>query len=148
MRTSIRFLLVCMATLSLAHCAKQPSPYQVIEGVWYTNQNPGRTVEKDFSWGSGITVVNGAIEIDKSGENAEIFLPGMGGPFRITRLKWVNKGTVHMSFFFDRGQFEVNYRIHYKPESDTIWFEDLKSVNFILSGSNHVWYKISGPVRE
>jgi hypothetical protein len=92
-----------------------------------------------------LTVPNGAIEIDRSDGNETIFLPGMGGPFRITRLAWIKKNVIELEFDFDRGGFAVTYRIHYDPARDTIWFEDLKSLKWIESGGDYLWYRISGP---
>jgi hypothetical protein len=103
---------------------------------------------RDFSRGKGVTVINGAIEIDTFSQNPTIFLPGMGGPFQITQLSWEGENSFTLSFFFKRGNFQVDYKAHFDPEKGTLWFEDLKKSNFIESGPNHLWYKISGPDKK
>ena len=142
-------LAVFIMSLSLACCSAEPSAKSILCGVWYITPIPpsGATTE-DFSWGKGITVVNGAIEIDTFHRKETIFLPGVGGPFDITRVSWEGENTIGLSFFFSRGKFQVDYKVHYDQEKGTIWFEDLKNVDFIASGPNYFWYKISGPERK
>jgi len=147
----IRWLAVLAGVaLSIACSNAQPSLKTILCGVWYRIQNPSSEVltAKEFAWGKGVTVVNGAVEMDTSGKDPTIFLPGMGGPFRITELSWEGKDVFNLSFFFTRGNFQVDYKVHYDSAKETLWFEDLKKSNFIESGPSNLWYKISGPEKK
>ena len=136
-------------SLGLTFCSAEPSAKSVLCGVWYvTPTPPSNATTANFSWGKGIKVVNGSIEIDTYGQNETIFLPGMGGPFKITKLSWDGQDTIDLSFFFDRGNFQVDFKVHYDRQNGTIWFEDPKNLNFVASGSSHLWYKISGPEKK
>ena len=144
------FAVFAILSLVLTSCSAQPSPKEVLCGVWYKSPSPASDVlsTRDFSRGKGVTVINGAIEIDTFSQNPTIFLPGMGGPFQITQLSLEGENSFTLSFFFKRGNFQVDYKAHFDPEKGTLWFEDLKKSNFIESGPNHLWYKISGPDKK
>src|SRR5271157_3243345 len=92
--------LIAVFTLGLAYCNAEPAANSVLCGVWYITPTPPSDAlsAEGFSWGKGVTVVNGSIEIDTFTQKETIFLPGMGGPFRITQLSWDGQDTISLSF--------------------------------------------------
>jgi hypothetical protein len=151
--TATKILMIfALSTLGLTCCGAQTqaSLKTILCGEWYTDPNPPSDAlsAQDFLWGKGVTVVNGSMDIDTFSQKATISLPDMGGPFRITQLSWDGDDIINLSFFFDRGNFQVDYKVHYDRKKGTLWFEDVKNTNFIQSGPNTLWYKISGPEKK
>ena len=52
----------------------------------------------------------------------------------MTQLSWESEGIFRPLFYFSRGKFQVDYKVHFDSAKGTLWFEDMKKVNFIESG--------------
>lgn len=140
-------MIICIFAIAVfSGCSESNSKEEFLTGNWYRNANPEKTVINEYSWGKGITVINFALEIDLYGDEHSIRLPMVGGPFKVTEVKTVNENQLSLTFFFDRGGFEVTYLVH-KVESGVIWFELItdRDLTLIPTGSDFLWYKISGP---
>ncbi len=142
----IFLILFYLAFFIFSVCSETHDKVDFLSGNWYKNSNPEKTVLREFSWGKGVTVINFAVEIDLTGNDKSIHLPMIGGPFKVTEVKAVNDNLLSLTFFFDRGGFDVTYHVH-KVDDGIIWFELIteKNLTFIPTGADFLWYKIDGP---
>ncbi len=146
----ITLLLFCFSLAVLVSCSERNTVEEILTGNWYKNKNPENTISEQYSWGEGKTVINFTLEIDLYGDNRTIFLPLIGGPFKVTEITNVDKDQYNLTFYFDRGDFEVTYSIHYNDEDSSIWLELVtdRDLTFIPTGPDFLWYKIAGPFME
>ena len=142
-KTSI-FILLFLFVSTL--CFSETSSIErFLTGNWYRNEKPQNTVTQEYGWGKGETVINFTIEIDLMSNEGQILLPMIGGPFLVKDAQMINDSLCRLTFFFDRGGFDVTYLIH--KQEKAIWFEldtDL-DLSFIPTGPDFTWYKIAGP---
>ncbi|WP_169714841.1 hypothetical protein [Spirochaeta cellobiosiphila] len=121
-----------------------------MSGTWYRSANPTKTVEKKYGWGSARTVINFTLVIDGYKTKPTIFLPMIGGPFEIRKITKVSNNTYDLAFYFDRGNFDVVYRLH-MLSGDSFWVEQISKSDdkpFIPTGEAAVYFRIDGPNRE
>jgi len=138
------FALILLITFNLN--SQDINIEKILVGNWYRSPNPENTVIKEYSWGEGKTVINFTIEVDLSKDKKTIRLPMIGGPFDIVSIIPISEDKIELTFFFNRGDFNVTYLIHIISEDES-WFELLtdKDLTFIPTGIENMWYKIAGP---
>lgn len=143
-----KYIMLCFILMSViaTSCGEGNDIEQKITGTWYRNQNPQKTVMKQYSWGEAKTVINFTLVIDLYGSKKTIFLPMLGGPFDVKEIKKIDKDLYSLTFYFDRGNFDVTYQIH-EIEDNTLWIEPISEngSDFIPTGADFLWYKIDGP---
>jgi len=142
-----RFLFsLLIVTFTTISCAQHVSMEKYLTGVWYRDKEPGSTETEQFSWGKGKYIPNFSIVMEIDSQPPSILLPIIGGPFEVKNSKSISQNLYRITFFFDRGNFDVSYLVHVSGK-DTIWFEldSDEEVDFIPTGEQNIWYKISGP---
>ena len=138
------FILIFSASCQDKKETKKEKIYNYLCGVWHVLPNPGKTVERDFSWGKGKVVINNSMEIDLGAEPPTIFIGGIGGPFTILSTDISEEDIIKLKFDFDRGQMEIEYIIHLNGDG-SIWFEPIEGITFIGTGEERKYYRISSP---
>ncbi|WP_028972645.1 hypothetical protein [Spirochaeta cellobiosiphila] len=116
-------------------------------GTWYRSPDPAKTVDIKYGRGSAKKVINFTLVIDGYQTLRTIFLPMMGGPFEIRKISKASNNSYDLSFYFDRGQFDVEYRLHMLTEN-SFWVEQISKSDdkpFIPTGADTVYYRIDGP---
>lgn len=143
-RNAILFSLVLICFF--ASCESDTQEINFI-GNWATKPNPQNTVLKQYGWGEGETIINFALEIDKKENVKSIRIPIIGGPFEITDISKKKLDLYTLTFYFDRGNFDVTYLIHVNKDK-SIWFEleTDRELTLLPTGVDNLWYKISGPL--
>jgi hypothetical protein len=161
MESKMRVLVLFAALLiAVSGCrAQDRRPEDIVSGVWYWAERKQIATwgeEWTFSWGRSRTIPNATLLIDALAPPTDRWMvsPWIGGPFKIVSIDKGEDSLYRMRIYFDRGKFEVEFRIRYDTAKDTIEFvsethydvprgTEQKKGRFMQLGS--VWYRVGGP---
>ena len=118
-----------------------------LNGVWteYTKVNEQSLSTEQYSWGEGISVRNGSIDIDLEAETPYLRFGYLGGSFDIREVEQVSEDEFRLVFWFSRGGFEVEWRVHF-IDKNTLYFEQTRNPLDVTGfGPENQQYRIDGP---
>lgn len=114
-------------------------------GVWLINRwvlSPTDSVSETFSWGKEYVPRNTDLAIDESSKLIKIYGIGI---FDIKDIVQESESEYLLSFYFDRGNFDVEYKITLLNEKEFVIENLTRNTQFISDGDRYHYYRISGP---
>jgi hypothetical protein len=136
-----KFLIVVLITISSRLFAFDFS------GVWLQNRwilSPDNSTEYEFSWGKE-QVPKNSFDIAIDEENKKIIIFGIG-TFEIRKIEEISETEHVLTFYFDRGNFDVSYRLLLQNGREFILENLTLNAHFVSEGDKHRYYRKSGPV--
>ena len=119
-----------------------------LSGVWtvWPNVNDNSLTEQTYSWGEGVSVRNGSIDIDLGAEEPWLRLGYLGGVFPVRSVERVGEEQFRIEFWFSRGGFAVVWLATFL-DSDRVFFEQIEGELSItgIFGPENVHHRIDGP---
>ena len=109
-------------------------------------------IPREFSWGTGMSILNTTIGIDITDDVPVILDPGYG-EFNITEITHVSANSIKVNAY--RGNLSkpeycwfVEITFHF-IDKDTLWIEceDFQSQSPSFYGKNALWHRFSGPTQ-
>lgn len=117
-----------------------------LSGIWLNERfyyNIEFTHEDNYSWGKDRFPRNSFdISIDDKAKQFEI--SGFG-KFPIRDIQKLSDSEYILTFYFDRGDFDVKYKITLLTDKEMIVKSMTDGINFISEGDDNHYYRISGP---
>lgn len=141
---------IALATVVCMSCCGSEHDRASIElsGVWtvWPGVNQESLSEATYSWGPGITVRNGSIDIDLGHDPPTLRLGYLGGTFDVTEVERINESTYRIVFWFARGGFAEEWTVH-KVDENTVYFLQESGGLEIegIFGPENPHYRIDGP---
>ena len=147
--------LACSVAVVLLFIAPATNAEESLEtslsGVWTIREhhNDDSLLCAEYSWGPGITIRNGSINIDLLAEEPWLELGYLGGVFPIRSVDPVDEGVFRIRFWFSRGQFEVVWRAHFVDEDRLYFVQETDNLTIGgIFGPENIHHKIDGPNME
>lgn len=134
-------VILILCTLSAAHAQEFR-----LDGTWFTRQkeslNLASVPQKEFGWGTGLSVPNSYLEIDTV--KGTLYVPGLF-TYTVVAIQETGPGRYSLTAYFANGDFQLVFHVNFLSE-DTMWleYEGPGQLGGDV-GREHVYYRISGP---
>lgn len=117
-----------------------------LSGVWLHNRfyyNIEYTHEEKYSWGKDRFPRN-SFDISIDEKNLMFQISGFGD-FPIKNIEQLSESEYIITFYFDRGDFDVQYQINLLNGTELILKSLTEGITFISQGEDNHYYRVSGP---
>lgn len=147
MRLTHFAISLCLLVLPLTSCSADPG-VQALNGVWtvWPGVSANSIDDAVYSWGEGITVRNGSIDIDLGSDPPTVRFGYIGGVFPVVSAERSGPETYRLVFTFTPGGFDVEWSIAMDGE-DRMYVEQVGE-GFDLQGvfgPSNPHYRVDGP---
>jgi len=121
-----------------------------INGTWVSNDtlldNSSITLDYNYSWGAGKTIVETSLEIDLGKINGvcHVVIPGGGGYLIDNIYKDENEVLYINMFSIEEGNRPLNLEFRFIDNDRIYLISDRKLYNYLCE-TPWIWYRLSGP---